>query len=150
MSDYLSELLKEKLDLCNRPSKDIVDAVRLSLENRDQRIKDLQKQLDQLKQDLSDSSTSDENINLSIDNLQKKLRAAECEIDNSFSLSKEERESINQWIKNHKKHKHKNKTSYTGAVMESYDYIFSPTSLGILGKVKCIYCNECFTFRDLS
>lgn len=45
-----------------------------------------------------------------------------------FTLTKEQCEKINEWVKTHKE-------TYTGAIGGRYTYTFHPTTLGVVVKV---------------
>lgn len=71
----------------------------------------------------------------------------------NFSISPEEHQRIKEWIKEHNKKFHnidadKGEIRYSGAIGGSFNYIFTPTSIGTVGTIKCI-CGEEFTFQDL-
>ena len=56
-----------------------------------------------------------------------------------FSLSPKQIEKFEKWRK--KKNK-KNGEPYVGAIGGSYSFIFIPTSLGTISKVRCVDGNE--------
>lgn len=58
-----------------------------------------------------------------------------------FSISEEEEKSVEEWRINHKH-------ADSGAIGGGLTYSFIPTSIGTIGKVKCI-CGSEFCFRDL-
>lgn len=57
-----------------------------------------------------------------------------------FPISDDEQKKIDQWMKNH--------AHPCGAIGGAHSYIFTPTSIGTVGKIKCV-CGEEFTFVDL-
>ena len=59
-----------------------------------------------------------------------------------FPISEEEDKVLNEWIKNHEK-EHK---GGHGCVEGKYTYIFTPTSIGTFGTIKCS-CGESFDFQ---
>lgn len=59
-----------------------------------------------------------------------------------FPISEEEDKALNKWIKNHEK-EHK---GGHGCVGGKYTYIFTPTSIGTFGTIKCS-CGESFDFQ---
>ena len=63
-----------------------------------------------------------------------------------FPMSEEECITVNDWMKEHDKKKHKD--AQPTAIGGSYTFEFCPTSIGIVGTVRCI-CGEKFTFREL-
>ena len=70
-----------------------------------------------------------------------------------FYITEEEMKAITEWQNKHNKEAHNIKSSNdwiasVGSVGDQYAYTFVPTSLGILGVVKC-GCGESFTFRNI-
>lgn len=65
----------------------------------------------------------------------------------SFDITKEEDKAINAWVKNHIFNRHQGH-HYGGAIGGTYEYIFTPTSIGEVGTIKCT-CGDSFTFREL-
>lgn len=53
-----------------------------------------------------------------------------------------------EWIKKHNLKKHGSETVYCGAIGGGMTYIFTPTSIGTVGKIRCS-CGEEFCFRNL-
>lgn len=72
----------------------------------------------------------------------------DTELRNGFGIVKEEKDAITEWIKNHNAKKHGSETVYHGSIGGGMTYIFIPTSIGTVCKVKCS-CGEEFCFRDL-
>ena len=66
------------------------------------------------------------------------------EYDLGFPITREEYDKIKCWTESHR-HSQQQTMSTVGG---EYSYIFTPTSIGIIGKVKCI-CGASFTFREL-
>ena len=64
-----------------------------------------------------------------------------------FPISKDEKQSISDWIKQHIEEKH-NSNSYAGAIGGRFKYIFTPTSIGIIGEIECV-CGDKYWFREL-
>ena len=62
----------------------------------------------------------------------------------SFTISDDEHSDISQWIE-----KHKDICKMPSAIGGQFAYIFTPTSIGDLGKIKCNHCGESYTFRKL-
>ena len=60
-----------------------------------------------------------------------------------FPITEEEKEKIDEWSKTHE-------CTTRGTRAQGYrTFLFSPTELGIVGKVKCS-CGKTFIFRELS
>lgn len=68
----------------------------------------------------------------------------------AFSLSKEQREAISKWMKEHDQAKHiapGEKHRYSGAIGGAYTWEFTPTSLGVVVTVRCA-CEESIDVSD--
>ena len=70
-----------------------------------------------------------------------------------FRITEEEMKAITEWQNKHNEEAHSVKSPYdwirnVGSFGDQYAYTFVPTSMGILGVVKC-GCGESFTFRSL-
>ena len=74
--------------------------------------------------------------------LKRKLKKAQDDLNRGFDISKEEWAAIQEW---HREHSH-----YSGAIGGNVIYIFTPTSIGTIGVVKCTSCGEEFCFRELN
>lgn len=61
-----------------------------------------------------------------------------------FPISKEEEKSIKEWMNNHEQ-VHKGGHGVSGG---KYTYCFVPTSIGVIGTIKCS-CGEEFCFQDI-
>lgn len=75
------------------------------------------------------------------------------EMEYGFRITEEEMKAITEWQNNHNKRFHSTKSpedwiASVGSVGDQYAYTFVPTSIGILGVVKC-GCGESFTFRNI-
>jgi len=68
-----------------------------------------------------------------------------------FPVSEEEQALINKWIDKHESECHpkdpNNPFPRGGVIGACYKYIFTPTSIGVFGKVKC-NCGAEFSFRE--
>lgn len=67
------------------------------------------------------------------------------ELRRGFYISEEEDKKLNEWISEHEKI-HKGGHGCSGG---KYTYIFTPTSLGTFGTIKCS-CGKSFDFQELS
>ena len=78
----------------------------------------------------------------------KKLKAENNKLhetlSHGFYLTPEEYEATINWIDTHDVH-----SSHGGAIGGTFTYIFTPTSIGTIGKIKCNICGKEFTFREL-
>lgn len=71
--------------------------------------------------------------------LKEERDTAKADLFRGFGITEEEDKRIQDWLKEHKK------THLRGL---GVSYVFTPTSLGTAGKIKCS-CGEEFTFREL-
>jgi len=100
------------------------------------KIKDLEVENELLKKDLYKDKDYAET--------KQKLKELKQELYRGFPVSKEEDKQIFDWIRNHNiKHSDRG-----GAIGGKYSYVFTPTSIGIVGEIKCV-CGESFCFREL-
>lgn len=118
-----------------------VDAVsRLSEENKklkDEAYKD--NELSAMKKELSDTK--------------KRFQEQMEDYNRGFPISAEENEKIEAWKKQHLAEDHRAKTlverlAFGGAIGGTFKYEFTPTSLGVIGSVKCS-CGEEYIFQEL-
>ena len=79
--------------------------------------------------------------------LKKYIETLEKENRTGFPITEEENEKIREWQEQHIKEKH-NGNSYAGAIGGNYTYEFVPTSIGVVGTVKCS-CGEEFCFQEI-
>ena len=77
--------------------------------------------------------------------LKVKNEELEKRLQNSFCVSDKEWKRIKKWQKTHEK---ACAASESGAIGGRYSYIFLPTSIGIIGTVKCV-CGKEFCFKEL-
>ena len=80
--------------------------------------------------------------------LSDELKQARDDLSRGFEISKEEFDAIHAWKVAHENEKHGGYPCYSGAIGGQYDYIFTPTSIGEVGEIKCT-CGETFRFREL-
>ena len=118
-----------------------VDAVsRLSEENKklkDEAYKD--NELSAMKKELSDTK--------------KRFQEQIEDYNRGFPVSIEEHVNIEAWRRQHLEKDHGAKTSvermeFCGTIGGAFKYEFIPTSIGVIGKVKCS-CGAEFTFQEL-
>jgi hypothetical protein len=88
--------------------------------NKDERIKELEKKLEN-----------------------KRKRANDTR---SFAIEPKDVERIDEWKARHEAEKH-NGSNYAGAIGGRYTYEFTPTSIGIFGRVRCT-CGDHFDYDD--
>lgn len=65
----------------------------------------------------------------------------------SFVVTRKEAEQIQEWKDQHIQTDHAGE-SYSGAIGGRYTYLFTPTSIGEIGEVKCS-CGKSFCFREI-
>lgn len=101
----------------------------------------LRKQVDQL----TDENWKDKELQ----KMKQQLEEACDHAYRGFPITKEENVKISNWIKEHEASAHNNSETFPrgGAIGGSYQYIFTPTGIGIFGTVKCS-CGEKFDFRS--
>ena len=64
----------------------------------------------------------------------------------SFAIEPKDVERIDEWKARHEAEKH-NGSNYAGAIGGRYTYEFTPTSIGIFGRVRCT-CGDHFDYDD--
>lgn len=118
----------------------------------EQRHKDMKDSIERLEAEnirLKEENYKDEELQRMKAEVQKARKA----LSRGFSISEEEQEQINKWKEQHERDVHnlytlEDKLKYKGTVGGSYTYEFMPTSIGIIGTIKCS-CGEKFTFAEL-
>lgn len=97
---------------------------------------------------------SNENERLQEENkeLHGQIDEMEKDLNRGFPITEEEEKSIRDWMRKHDEEVHgadyaNEKYRYSGAIGGAYEYIFIPTSIGVIGMVRCS-CGEKFTFRS--
>lgn len=72
--------------------------------------------------------------------------ARRSEILKGYRLSETELKTLKEWDERHLDERH-GKEPYAGAIGGRLSYIFTPTGLGVISKVKCM-CGEEFNLTD--
>ena len=123
------------------PIDELCEIIKIKFDEYQQIEQKLKNELDRLK----DEKWKDEELI----RMKQELQTAKREYRNGFPISDDQVEAINEWIENHEKEKHSSKRLFPrgGAIGGSYSYIFTPTSIGVFGTVKCT-CGESFEFQD--
>lgn len=82
--------------------------------------------------------------------MSEELAEARAALNRGFEISEEESKAIEAWQKEHEATYHNNSGMLPrgGASGGCYDYIFTPTSIGTIGIIKCD-CGQHFTFQNL-
>lgn len=88
-----------------------------------------------------------------IQKLQAELKAAKENASRGFIITEEQQEAINEWKRKHEEEMHGLKTlddklSNRGAIGGNYQYIFTPTSIGVSGVIRCS-CGAEFEFQEI-
>lgn len=60
-----------------------------------------------------------------------------------FAIEDSEKRRIDEWIQQHKE-------KHNGKYSSCYNYIFTPTGVGVAGKVQCGNCKEEYEFSDFN
>lgn len=126
----------QNLDSC-------LEEIRKINEKKDAQIKALQDRLKALKEEYN----KDEEII----KMQEKIDKAYDDLNRGFSITESEQEKINSWKDKHIRKKHWDKKNeceqYSGAIGGRFTYEFIPTSIGIIGTIKCS-CGKEFIFQE--
>lgn len=119
-----------------------LSSIRLRDELKNETIKRLQEENDRLKEPLYHDCEI-KRLQNTIDSLRDKQK-------NGFYFSFEESVEIERWKHEHEQKAHGGiKPFRAGAIGGSFEYIFNPTGIGVIGKVRCI-CGDEHVFRDLT
>ena len=85
--------------------------------------------------------------------LSEQLSKAQEDYYRGFPLSKEEKDRALQWMNAHEQAKHwdkfRNCPQGAGSIGGRYSYIFTPTSVEVLGTIKCNACGEELFFTNV-
>lgn len=116
----------------------------------DRAIKTIKDEFDSNKRMISDLREENARLKSSaykdeeLQKMKSKLEEMREDYNRGFPISEEEHKQIKDWMIEHKKCQ-----SNLGTIGGGYEYYFIPTSIGIIGTVKCS-CGSKFTFRGLS
>lgn len=85
--------------------------------------------------------------------MKDRLSHMEADYYRGFPISEDEQKSIQEWMDQHDQEAHNcytldDKLRRGGCIGGTYKYEFIPTSIGVIGTVKCS-CGASFTFQDL-
>ena len=137
-------ILKIKRYIDKSKFSEAVEIINNGYEQLEERVHSLQTKCDDLQAKLNDQYANDKEIV----RLQEIIDEQNSELQYGFGITKEENEIITEWIKKHNLKEHGSETVYYGAIGGGMTYIFTPTSIGTVCKVKCS-CGEEFCFREL-
>lgn len=99
--------------------------------------------------ELTDSQYKDKKLR----EMKDKLEAMQREYNRGFPITDKEWDAIETWKEKHDREVHgliecNERTG--GAIGGRYTFEFIPTTIGIIGTIKCGSCGEKFTFRELT
>ena len=136
------------VDIINRMGrKRFDDAIKSTIQEYaqlEERVESLTQEQQKLQNKLNDRFAVDKEIarlNEVIDEQREYLRFG-------FGVTRQENEVITAWIKKHNLENHGSEYVNRGAIGGGVTYIFAPTSIGTVGKIRCS-CGEEFCFRNL-
>lgn len=124
------------------PMDELCEALKTKFEDQESRIEYLQEELTKL----SDEKWKDKELQ----KMQEELTETSKDASRGFPITEEEQKAIDEWIEKHEKEKHSYTTPFKrgGCIGGSYTYIFTPTSIGTFGTIKCS-CGEEFCFSEI-
>lgn len=123
---------------------DSIKSITQEYAHLEERVKSLTEEQLKLQNELNDRFAVDKEIarlNEIIDSQNERLHCG-------FNISRQEHEAITEWVKQHNLTKHVSEYVYRGAIGGGLTYIFAPTGIGMVGKVKCS-CGEEFCFQNI-
>lgn len=71
--------------------------------------------------------------------MQVRLKEAETQLKLGFGITVQERQQIQLWQTEHLEKEHNNR-QYFGAIGGNFNYVFIPTSIGVVGYCRCGGC----------
>ena len=125
--------------------EDCLNSIRVRNKDNEDRIERLQEENKKLKEE---HYKDDE-----LSRLKSELETFKKNYYNGFPISEKEREKIKEWKDKHEEKVHnvgslEDRLKYKGAIGGVYSYYFVPTSVGIVGSIKCSWGAE-FTFQNI-
>ena len=85
--------------------------------------------------------------------LNERLDKAQEDYRRGFPIAKDEQVRAEEWKNAHEREKHwdadRNMPLGAGSIGGRYSYIFTPTSVGVLGTIKCNACGEELFFSNI-
>lgn len=118
------------------------------LESIEQRFKDQQELIESLKAEntyLKEQYDKD----VEVSKLKARIRHMQERISNSFEITPDERDAIEDWKNEHSREKHGGRHLCGGGTIGGEEYKFIATSIGDIGTYYCPLCGEEFTFKEL-
>ena len=131
-----------------RSSKDVAEMFAEILDNYESNEKTIERLREKNKEFKNEAYKDSE-----LASMKKELDTIRDDLYRGFPISKEEKENIEKWRLKHETEVHGRDTlekrlTAHGAIGGGYTYVFTPTSIGVVGEFKCS-CGESFTFKDL-
>lgn len=137
------ETITGAIQTLDKVSKNFDEIIKLCQE-REELIKRQRERINFLENEYSKDSE--------LQKLKEELKKEKEDSRRGFPITKEEDEKISEWTMAHLKEKHWDKKNDCpksfGAIGGNFTYNFIPTSIGIIGTVKCS-CGAEFTFQEL-
>lgn len=146
------------MDLDDIKYRTIVDGEYMEVETVDKcmkmlryRFNDQKKTINNLRnqiKDLTDSQYKDKKLR----EMKDKLEATQREYNRGFPITDKEWDAIETWKGKHDREVHgltECNERIGGAIGGRYTFEFIPTTIGIIGTIKCGSCGEKFAFREL-
>lgn len=123
---------------------EILDEVVANIKTRDSRIKYLEEENKTLKDETYKDSELTE--------MKEQYELMKNDLMRGFPISEEEKKHIEEWKKKHDKEAHgittlDQRLRAGGCIGGRYTYNFVPTSIGVIGTIKCS-CGEEFEFQN--
>ena len=147
------------MDLDNLSYGTFIDGKYMEVETVDKcmkmlryRFDDQKKTIDNLRnqiKELTDSQYKDKKLQ----KMKAELEKMQREYNRGFSITDDEWKAIETWKEKHDREVHgltERNERVGGAIGGRYTFEFIPTTIGIIGTVKCEDCGEKFTFRELT
>lgn len=146
------------MDLDNLSYGTFIDGEYMEVETVDKcmkmlryRFDDQKKTIESLKKqvkELTDSQYKDKELQ----KMEAKLEKIQREYNRGFPISDDEWKAIEAWKEKHDREVHgltECNERIGGAIGGRYTFEFIPTTLNVIGTVKCGNCGKKFTFREL-
>ena len=142
MDDIEYWVHKENKTMHILPIDEICEMIIEKFNSQKENIKKLRKEIKELK----DEKWKDKELQ----QMKEELKRVRADAGRGFQISKTEYDKAMNWINTHEEEKHprpEHAGPRGGAIGGSYDWIFTPTSIGVFGSIKCS-CGDCFTFQE--
>ena len=124
------------------PMDELCDILKTKFINQEELINNLREQI----KSLEDENWKDEQLQ----KMKEEYNQMKVDYNRGFPMTKEESRKAREWMDKHENEKHplsNERFPRGGAIGGSYQFIFTPTSIGTFGTVKCS-CGAEFTFQE--